>query len=213
VFTALEIRDEADIIRGLHRGELEARILVGERAQASAPPDVSGTLRLTARAEADALQQSADAEVRHDESGAASAKSLAGQLAAERQRLDVGNARYEQWAADTRGTRETAGKARAELQRRGQAQPPQRAPEPDPGPTEKASPEDRPLSARHAQDDWAARLDELLARADHAAQRLMARQAERQASSEYAARIERQARTEHQAGHQAEAREGIEIEM
>ena len=41
VFTALEIRDEADIIRGLHRGELEARVLAGERAQAIAPPDVS----------------------------------------------------------------------------------------------------------------------------------------------------------------------------
>ncbi len=32
---ALEIRDEASIIRGLSRGELEARILDGERAQAS----------------------------------------------------------------------------------------------------------------------------------------------------------------------------------
>ena len=40
VFTALEIRDEAEIIRGLHRGELESRILAGERAQTTAPPDV-----------------------------------------------------------------------------------------------------------------------------------------------------------------------------
>ena len=61
VFTALEIRDEADIIRGLHHGEIEAQVLVAERAQASAPPDVSGTLRLTAQAEADTLQQFADA--------------------------------------------------------------------------------------------------------------------------------------------------------
>ena len=76
VFTALEIRDEADIIRGLHRGELESRNLAGECAQASAPPDVSGTLRLTAQAEADALQQSADAQAQHDETGAVSAKIL-----------------------------------------------------------------------------------------------------------------------------------------
>jgi hypothetical protein len=62
VFTALEIHDEADILRGLDRGELEARMLAGERAQASAPPDVSATLRLTAQAEANALQQSADAQ-------------------------------------------------------------------------------------------------------------------------------------------------------
>ena len=135
VFTALEIRDEADIIRGLHRGELEARALAGERVQASAPPDVSTALRLTAQAEADALQQSADAQAQHDETSAASAKSLATQLAAERQRLEAGNARYEQWAADTHGTRETAENARAELQRRGQAQPgsePQAQPDGEP---------------------------------------------------------------------------------
>ena len=77
VFIALEIRDEADIIRGVDRGELEARMLAGERAQASAPADVSATLRLTAQAEADALQQSADAQAQRDETGAASAKALA----------------------------------------------------------------------------------------------------------------------------------------
>ena len=123
VFTALEIRDEAEILRGLHRGELEAQVLAGERAQASAPLDVSGTLRVTAQAEADALRQSADAEVQHDETGAASAKTLARQLAAERQRLEAGSIRYETWAAGTRDIRAAADKARAELQRRGHVQP------------------------------------------------------------------------------------------
>jgi hypothetical protein len=123
VFSALEIRDEADVIHGLHRGELESRVLAGERAQASAPSDVSAKLRLTAQAEADALQQSADTQARHDETGAASATALARQLAAERQRLEAGQARYEQWAADTYSTREAAGKARAEVRRRGHAQP------------------------------------------------------------------------------------------
>lgn len=122
VFTALEVRDEAAILRGMHRGELEARVLAGERAQAGAPPDVSGTLRLTAQAEADTLRQSADAEVQQDETGAASARALAAQLAAERQRLEAGNARYEMWSDGTRDTRETAGKAKAELQRCGRAQ-------------------------------------------------------------------------------------------
>jgi hypothetical protein len=261
VFTALEIRDETDAIRGLHRGELESRILAGERAQASAPPDISRTLRFTAHAEADALQQSADAKVQHDESGAANAKSLAAQLAAERQWLEAGNARYEQWAADTHATRETAGKARAELQRRGQAQPdvepqpqpdgeprpvtgwwrdfeadlqaveraiarqhqaatdagepwpPQRIPEPDSESAPETSPEDQPAPIRTRQDDRAARLEQLLARADEAAQRLAVQSAERQASSEYAARIKRQAQSEPEAGYQAEARKGIEIEM
>ena len=45
---ALEIRDEADIMRGMTRGEPEVRILEAERAQASAPPEVSRQLRLTA---------------------------------------------------------------------------------------------------------------------------------------------------------------------
>jgi hypothetical protein len=129
VFTALEIRDEAAFLRGLDRGELEAQVLAGERAQASAPPDVSRTLRLTARAEADALRQSADAEVQHDETSAASAKALAAQLAAERQRLEAGNARYQMWSAVTGGVRKAAGKASAELQRRGHARP---AEEPQP---------------------------------------------------------------------------------
>ncbi len=123
VLAALEIRDEAGIICGLGRGELEARVLQGERARAAAPPDVSSQLRLTAQAEADALQQSADCEAQHDHSGATGASALATQLAAERQRLGADNARYEQWSADTRATRDAAGKATAELQRRGHARP------------------------------------------------------------------------------------------
>ena len=135
VLAALEIRDEADILRGLDRGELEARALQGQRARAAAPPDVSSQLRLTAQAEADARQQAADARTQHDHTGAASATALAAQLAAERQRLEAGNARYEQWSADTHATRDAAGKATAELQRRGHAQPdgePQPQPEDEP---------------------------------------------------------------------------------
>ena len=134
VFTALEIRDEADMIRGLSRGELEARILEPERAQASAPPDVSGQLRLTAQAEADALAQAADAQARHDHTGASSASALARQIAAERERLEIGDAGHEQWAADTHARREAAGKAKAELRRRGQPRPDQ---EPQPQATDR----------------------------------------------------------------------------
>ena len=57
------------------------------------------------------------------------------------------------------------------------------------------------------------RLDQLLALADDTAQRPTAQRAKRQASSEYVARLERQAQAEPEAGHQAEAREGFEIEM
>ena len=41
-------------------------------------------------------------------------------LAAQTSRLEAANARYEEWSARTASTREIAGKAKAELQRRGQ---------------------------------------------------------------------------------------------
>ena len=114
---ALEITE--DPYQAMTRGQLEAKVAEGGRAQALAPPDVSGQLRLTAQAEADAWQQSADAEVRHDQAEAASAKALAGQLGAEKARLEGIHADYESWSGKTREAREVAGKAKAELQRRG----------------------------------------------------------------------------------------------
>ncbi len=130
---ALELRNETEIIRRMNHGELEARILDGDRAQASAPPDVSRELRLTARAEADAWQQSADAEAKHDPAGSAGAKALASQMAARREQLQAANARYEKWAVGTSERREAAGKAGTELERRGLAQQTagQRQPEPE----------------------------------------------------------------------------------
>ena len=119
---ALEIRDETEITRRMTHGELEARILDADRAQASAPPDVARELRLTAQAEADAWQQAADAEIRHDPAGSADAKALARHLATQREQLEAANARYQTWAAGTSSKREAAGKARAELERRKLAQ-------------------------------------------------------------------------------------------
>ena len=69
---------------------------------------------------------------------------------------------------------------------------PPSAPKPEP----RTSPENEP-----EQDDQAARIDELLARADQAAHRIAAERAERQASSDYAARMELQAQTQAEAGH------------
>ncbi len=119
---ALELRDATQITRRMTHGELEARILHGDRALASAPPDVSRHLRLTAQAEADAWQQSADATIRHDPTGSAEATALARHLAARREQLEAANARYQTWATGTSASREAAGKARAELERRGLAQ-------------------------------------------------------------------------------------------
>ena len=130
---ALEIRDEADIMRGLTHGELEACILDAERTHASAVPEVSAQLRLTAQAEADTWQQAADAATRHDHSQAADARALASQLVAQRQQLEAASTRYEEWSAATSGTRETGAKAKAELKRRGLTQQPANQRQPEPG--------------------------------------------------------------------------------
>jgi hypothetical protein len=77
------------------------------------------------------------------------------------------------------------------------------------------TPEAAPLPAPsldHAPGDRAARLDELLAGAEQAAQRLVAQKAERHASSQYAARIDRKAQTGLEARQQAEARDEAELE-
>ena len=133
---ALEIRDETEITRGMTHGELEARILDADRAPASAPPDVSRELRLTAQAEADAWQQSADAEIGGDQAGWADAAALARYMAAQREQLEAANARYETWTADTSSRRKAGGRAKAELERRELAQQTagQRQPEPEEGP-------------------------------------------------------------------------------
>ncbi|WP_300614554.1 AAA family ATPase, partial [Trebonia sp.] len=128
---ALEIADEAAMWAGMDRGQLEAHTAAAERAHAAAPPDVAGELRATAQAEADALRQSADAQIRNDPAQAASASSLAGELAGRRQQLEAGNAEYEAWAAQTRTVRENGDKAAAELRRRGHTQPrPEQHPQP-----------------------------------------------------------------------------------
>jgi len=129
-FWALEIADEQAEIRAMSRGELKARVLDGDRAQATEPPDVSRQLRLTAQAEADAWRQSADAHADHDQTQADNASTLATAMAAEKTRLEAANARYELWSAGTAATRQAAGRAKAELARRRQEPATKDAPEP-----------------------------------------------------------------------------------
>jgi hypothetical protein len=238
-------------------------VLDGDRAQATAPPDVSGRLRLTAQAEADACQQSAAAEAEHDPVQAANARALANDMAAEKSMHEAANARYEEWSAKTASTRETAGQAKAELQRRGhqpaaakvpepqntlewwrefeasveaadralarqqraaidagQPWPPVRYPQTKPGAAlapelENSVPgqrEVRVLELNH-DDERAARLDELQARADEAAERIEAQRAELDASREYTARMEREAQGEPEVELQAQTPDEIEMEL
>ena len=109
---ALEIAGEQAEIRAMSRGELEGQVLDGERAQATAPRDVSSQLRLTWQADADAWQQAADAEAEHDQVQADNARSLAAALAAQTSRLEAANARYEEWSARTASTGRRPGRPR-----------------------------------------------------------------------------------------------------
>ena len=189
---ALEIRDEAAIIRGMSHGELEARTLAAKRAQASAPPDVSSQLRLTAHAEADAWQQSADAATRHDQAEAANAAVLAGQLAANRRQLEADNACYEKWSTATASIRETAEKAQGEVERRSITP---AGDEPDGGPTP---------------DHEAIRAGELLSQTAKAVGRLAA---ERKARAEYSARVERETRAQPESNLERRPEHDAEMEL
>ncbi len=122
---ALEIRDEAEVMAGMSRGELEALVSEGDRARAAAPADASERLRLTGQAQADTWAQAAQARVRGEVAEAESAEHLAGTLGAEHARLEGTMAAYEQWSDASAPTRDAAGKAAAELARR--------RPEPEPG--------------------------------------------------------------------------------
>ena len=188
---ALEIRDEAAIVHGMTHGQLEARALEAERAQASAPPEVSRQLRLIAHAEADARQQSADAATRHAYDEAANAHTLAEQLVAERQQLEAANARREQWVAATVSTRELAAKAQTELDRRSH--------------TPAQEPHDHPRP-----EDLAVRAGELRLRVAKAAGRLAA---ERQARAEYSARIEREFQAQPESIQRTQTQYDPEIEL
>jgi conjugative relaxase-like TrwC/TraI family protein len=118
--SALEIRDEAEVLAGMSRGELEAAVSEGDHAMGRAPANVGNDLRLTGRAKADAWAQSATARAAGDTAAAADAEELARQLDAEAERLEPDAARYEQWSASTAQTRDWASKARGELGRRGE---------------------------------------------------------------------------------------------
>jgi hypothetical protein len=92
----------------------------------------------------------------------------------------------------------------------GDPRPPQRVPDMNPPSASRSEPRTSPQN-EPAQQNRAAQLDELLARADQAARRIAADQAERRASSQYATRMELEAQT--QAGQQAEARDDVELEF
>jgi conjugative relaxase-like TrwC/TraI family protein len=115
--TALEIADEQADLAAMSRGQLEAKVIAGHRAKAAAPADVSADLRATAQAEQDMQAMAGQAQVKGEDP--APYQGTVGELAVRREDLETRNAEYEAWSESTAADREMAGRAQAELQRRG----------------------------------------------------------------------------------------------
>ena len=115
--SALQIRDEQADLAGMNRGQLEAKVIAGARARAAAPRDVSAELRATAQAETDMRIMAGKAQV--EGTDPATYDQAATELAARREGWEADNAAYEAWSDSTAGTRDIAGKAQKELERRG----------------------------------------------------------------------------------------------
>jgi hypothetical protein len=112
---ALEISDDEALIRAASTGELEARVLHGQHAQAVAP-EPAHELRAVSLAETEAKMRAADPAA--DETAKAEAASLSAILSGQRAELETVQANYERWSAETAEDRERASKAMTELERR-----------------------------------------------------------------------------------------------
>jgi hypothetical protein len=119
--SALQIRDEQADLAGMGRGQLEAKVIAGARARAAAPRDVSAELRATAQAETDMRIMAAKAQA--EGADPVIYGQAAAELAVRREGWEADNTAYEAWSDSTAGTRDIAGKAQKELERRGHEMP------------------------------------------------------------------------------------------
>ena len=139
--SALQIRDEQADLAGMDRGQLEAKVIAGARARAAAPRDVSAELRATAQAETDARIMAAQAQVKGEDSAIYDQATEV--LSGKRGNLEARNEEYEAWSESTADTRDIAGKAQKELERRGH-EVPDWTPEEEQPETESAEPQPEP---------------------------------------------------------------------
>jgi hypothetical protein len=112
---ALEIADDEALIRAASHGELAARVVRGEQAQAAAPAPAHN-LRAITLTEAEAKTRAADPDA--DEATRAEAAALVGILSGQRTELEAVQAEYDRWSTETAEVRESASQAKAELERR-----------------------------------------------------------------------------------------------
>jgi hypothetical protein len=127
---ALELPDDAALVKAMGRGELEASVREYARAEAVAPADVRPQIDLSDGVRQDSLDRAEAARKAGNEALARSAEALAQRLDAERDRLQVADAARLEWEEATATKAEAASAARAELEARGPARWDQYRPEP-----------------------------------------------------------------------------------
>ena len=118
---ALQLPDEAAMLRAMGRGELEARVDERERAVGAAPGDVSAELTSVERQHKAQAAAAAAARDAGNITAAQAAEILAAMHAVEIAGLRVTDAARREWAEATAGQETAARAAERELQRRGLA--------------------------------------------------------------------------------------------
>jgi conjugative relaxase-like TrwC/TraI family protein len=116
---ALELPDEAALMKAMGRGDLEARVREYARAEAAAPVDVQAAIVSASSARQRYLDQAKAARKAGNEELARQAEEITQVLAADRERLQVADAARLEWEEATAAKAEAAAQARAELDRRG----------------------------------------------------------------------------------------------
>jgi hypothetical protein len=118
---ALELADDAAMVKAMGRGDLEAQVREYKRAEAVAPVDVRPQIDLSDSARKRSLDEVKAARQAGDEELARSAGELARIMDAKRERLRVADAARREWEEATAARAEAASQAREELAKRGPA--------------------------------------------------------------------------------------------
>jgi hypothetical protein len=126
---ALELPDDAAMLKAMGHGELAAQVREYERAQAVAPPDVRAEIDLSDGARADAVKRAEQARQARHHAEARAAEDLERRMEAHRARLQVAAAARLEWEEAVKAKAEAASQARAELEARGPARPDEHSPQ------------------------------------------------------------------------------------
>jgi hypothetical protein len=116
---ALELPDEAALLRAMGRGDLEARVQDYIRAEAVAPPDVQAEVGDVEHGVEAAREDAREAVAAGDVAALEAAQAKEAKRAAELSRLSVADAARREWREATAEQEAAAREAAAELRRRG----------------------------------------------------------------------------------------------